>query len=270
MAFFGYEFIYNGIPSSNYGLVISNMGSSGKIESPQGSTVNLITKKILRNPIEFLYGVEQGPILEFDIEFYSENPISAIDRNIIGAWLFGRQKFEKLQILQGDLEGVVFNCLIIEAKVAYVGNLAVGWTARVRCDSPFAWGKSITINQDIDTGFEKYIETRKIFNPSSDNYYTYPLLAFTVFMAGDFILTNDTEDSAKSEIRQFKFTGLKAQETITVDNKHQIITSSLGILRIGKFNYNWFRLLPGINNITFNGYLTNYNITFPVAKKVGG
>ena len=43
--------------------------------------------------------------------------------------------------------------------------------------------------------------------------------------------------------REFKFSNLLGSEKITVDNKHQIITSSSGMFRLDNFNKNYFNLM---------------------------
>jgi len=270
MAFFGYEFIYNGISSSNYGLVVSNIGESGMLESAQGSEIGLITKKILRNPVEYLLGVEQNPVLEFDIEFTAEQPLSAWDRNAIATWLFGRQKFEKLQIVQGDLEDVYFNCLFTNASVKYAGNLARGWKAHVRCDSPFAWNLNPgSISETLNGSVESAL-TKVIINYSANNYYTYPLVIFTTGNGNTVVIRNNTDNDLSGQIRQFQFTTLLNNETVTVDNGKQIMSSNKTSYLAPHFNYHWLRLVPGYNELQIYGYISQYSITYPVAKKVGG
>jgi phage-related protein len=75
--------------------------------------------------------------------------------------------------------------------------------------------------------------------------------------------------------RVFRFGFVPApngDETITVDNKNQIITSSRGDdfsrIRFNNFNLNWARLVRGMNNlqITGNGVL-KMTCSFP--KRIG-
>ena len=60
--------------------------------------------------------------------------------------------------------------------------------------------------------------------------------------------------------RAFTFTGLSQSEEINVDNDKKIITSSYDELRLGDFNKNWFRFLPGNNQLNITGYLDNFYI----------
>jgi phage-related protein len=264
MSFFGYEFIFDSKPSSEYGLVISSIGDSGTIESPQGSGISLITKKILRNPTEYLYGVEQQPVLEFDLEFFSQNPISGEMRNIVSSWLFGQQNFKILRILQSDLQNIYFNVFFINAVATYVGRVQYGWKAHARCDSPFANTNSQTILHSF-SGSAIVNEVLTINNLSANAYYTYPTLAFrTSTMGNSFSITNINDNN-----RIFSFTALLAEETISVDCLRQIVVSNSGLLRVSHFNLKWFRLVPGINILTVVGGVTYYTMTIPIVKKVG-
>src|ERR1035437_2464599 len=137
MSFNAYEFIFDGIPSSNYGLVISSINNSGVGDSSMGSSSNPITKKLLRNPKEYIFGVELSPVLTFDLEITSQNPISADMRNFIGSWLFGQMTYKKLQILQDDLQNYYYNVLFTDATLIYAGNLHYGYKIKARSDSPF-------------------------------------------------------------------------------------------------------------------------------------
>jgi hypothetical protein len=257
--------VFNGIPSSTFNLVISSINDSGVIESPEGSGLNLITKKITRSPIEYLFGVEQTPALEFDLEITSQNPISAEDRSTIGSWLLGQQGYKKLQILQDDFANIYFNCIAVSSSVVFVGRLAYGWKIHLRCDSPWGWDYPKTITQSF-SGSAIVNQSLSIVNPSANSYYTLPIVSFTTSSIGNSFSIINSNDAN----REFAFTGLLANETITTDNQKLLITSSTGLTRVSKFNLHWFRLLPNLNNLTIAGGITNYTITIPVAKKVGG
>lgn len=265
MAFFSTEFLFDGISSYDFGLFISNIDSSGVVRSPMGSGINLVTKKILRNPIEYLYGTEQGPRLEFDLSFHSSDPISAETRNIVSSWLFGQQNFKRLQIMQSDLENVYFNVLITSANAVYVGNYQIGWDCHIVCNSPFAYEFPITQTVTNSSG-GVVLWSATINNISANADYTYPLLNFsTNAMGTSFSITNISDGD-----RVFLFDGINANETITVDNQRQIISSDTGLMRISKFNKNFFRLIPGINSLTVLGGFSSFTVTYTPFKKIGG
>jgi len=68
MAFIGKNFIFDSIPSENYGIVITSEGGES---SSRVSDVELTTQRIYKRPKTYLYGVTQSPVLEFQIQLNS-------------------------------------------------------------------------------------------------------------------------------------------------------------------------------------------------------
>lgn len=62
MSFYASEFIYNGVPSSNFGLTISDTNASDELSLP-GANVSIISQEIYRKPKVYLFGVKQAPVL---------------------------------------------------------------------------------------------------------------------------------------------------------------------------------------------------------------
>jgi hypothetical protein len=88
--------------------------------------------------------------------------------------------------------------------------------------------------------------------------------------SGSYItLTNQTDDN-----REFTFgisgSPLTGDESISIDNDLQIITSSTGLRRVSHFNKNWFRLLRRINVVTLEGPVDWVSIQYNERLKIGG
>lgn len=276
MAFYGKTFIFDGVPSETYGLAIYNFDQS-VVDSNGGGDIEIITDQLYRRPVPYLLGVQQKPVLEFDITFGSETPLDATTRSIIGKWLFGRTSYKKLQIVQCDMQDYYYNCFITESKVKYIGNLAYGVNAHVVCDAPWGWESSKTITKTYSGGAVS--DTINLMNYSSNTDYTYPIITFTLSNLGNYIYLLNTNDPVVP-VRQFGYTSLNALEKIVTDNDKQIITSytlssgsyvASGLLRVANFTKIWFRMVPGMNRIQMasNG-LTSFQITYQFARKVGG
>jgi phage-related protein len=262
MAFWGFDFLLDNVSSTGYGIYISSIGDSGVIDGPFGSSINLITKKLLRNPVEYFYGAEQAPVLDFEISVTSPEPLSGSMRNVIGSWLFGKQSYRKLRIMQNDLQDVYFNCFIVSGTAIYIGNLCYGFKIHIKCDSPFAYGNPAIVLKTYSTVVN---ESYTYNNLSANAYYTYPVLGFRMSAyGGDFSITNTSDSN-----RVFSFTGLAAVETINMDCQRQVLTSNTGLLRISNFNKKWLRFIPGINILTIVGNIDYLALTIPVVKKVG-
>ena len=83
-------------------------------------------------------------------------------------------------------------------------------------------------------------------------------------LGSDFTLTNTTDDG-----REFIFTGLSASEGITVNNSLQTISSDTGLYRLSYFNKNWFRFLPGLNELHITSAISFVEFTYSFARAVG-
>lgn len=268
MAFYARDFIFNGTMSQELGLTISSSGPESSTDS--GSGVTLITQKTYRRPQNYLLGVEQAPVLTFPISFNSESKINATFATFIEKKLFGQMGYKNLQVIQPDTMDYYWRCSFTDAnKIKTVGGEIVGWDVNCTCDAPWGWSFPRTIIYPTSSTFyNPPIANISIpyNNRSGNNDYSFPSIQFTMGVSGgNFSITNTTDNS-----RIFSFTGLSANEVITVDNNLKIITSSTGLSRFGKFNLNFFRVVSGLNNLLFSGVVKQVKITATDAQKIGG
>lgn len=262
MAFYGRDFIFGGTMSQELGLTISSESSEASTNA--GSDVEPIIQKIYRRPKNYLLGVEQGPVLTFPISFNSETKINATFAAKIEQLLFGKLTYQKLQVIQPDTSMYYWNCFLKNPQIKRVGNEIVGWNCDVTCDSPWAYSFPRSASYTMTPPSPRTV----IFNnKSGNNDYSFPTVAFTMNgSGGTFSIVNTTDDS-----RRFYFTGLSANESISVDNSLQIITSSTGQRRLDKFIYKkFFRVLPGANQLMISGNASLVNIYYVDAQKIGG
>jgi hypothetical protein len=241
VAFYATNFIFDNIPSEMYGLVITSSG--GESSTNASNDVDIKKQEIFRRPVPYFYGVSQSPVLEFEGEITSiEGEIPADRASIIQGWLFGRSEYKKLRIIQPDMEEVYFNCFLKSPQIKRIGNVIVGFSFTVECDSPFAWSNTKTIR------YTKSNTSYTIYNESDNRFYTYPKLRIRMngTANGHFILRNLSDNN-----RKFNLQGLSPGDTIIVENDLQIITANLtpNILNKLASPANFFRLVPGVNKL---------------------
>jgi phage-related protein len=264
MSFYGRTFSFDGIPSENYSLTISS-ASSGDETSNLPGDVKLYSEKLFRRTDEFLFGVSIEPVLEFPVVFTTDNTeLTAKDLELTAKWLFGRKNYAKLRIFQEDMQDVYFDCFLVSPKIFRVGNIIRGVHAVVHCKN--AWG--LTDIKTFSYSFSPPVVAQSITNNnlSDDSGYTHPTFVITMsVLGGDVTLTNTSDSN-----RVFAFTGLQANEILTINNSLQTIVSSTALKRLSNFNKNFFRLKSGKNIITVDGNLSSLSIAYPLAKKIGG
>jgi phage-related protein len=264
MGFSGREIIFNGIPSSFYNLYLETPDGA-ESESPAGSSVEPIIEENIRRPVPYLLGVRHTPVLSFDIALYSPDELDAKFTQLALRWLTGNATYKKLQIVQDDLSDIYFNCLITNTRIHRVGNKIQGLRFHVVCDSQWAW----SFDQSLSLSFPGTAPTSypfKIYNQSDDQGgYLYPLVSFTMKPGGGAVYIRNKNDAD----RLCSFGALSAFEKITIDNDLKIITSSLNLLRIGNFNKHWFRLLPGMNELSVTGNISSLQFDYKFPRKIG-
>lgn len=270
MSFYAANFIYDTTISSEYGLRITSDESGEGLVS--GADVELYTQAIYRRPKPYLLGVQQSPALTIPIRITTPNDLAATEASVISNWLFGQMNYKKLTILQPDMQYIYFNCIFINPQVIRVGNTIRGFVANIMCDSPFSWEYPQTISYSYGAG--GFVQDNIIINNTSDNVdYTYPTVVFKMNVFGGNLSIINYSDSI---IRAFTFTGLSANEEITVNNDLQIITSSLTEENrltnfsntSGSANYKWLRFIPKKNNLTITGDISTVEFTYQNARKI--
>lgn len=263
MSFWGNSFIFDGIPSEVHSLTISTP-DGGESTNPGSNDVELLTEEVYKKSRTYLLGVKHSSPLEFDITFTSERELSSVDLTLIQKWLFGHSMYKKLQIVQADMDNVYFNCFLKNPTVYKVGNKIQGINATVLCDAPWGWTFEKTLSNDYVIA---NVNDVIVFNNTSDdNDYLYPEIEFTMnSTGGDLTIENQNDDN-----RQFVFTGLSADEVMTIDNDRNIISSSTGLRRLSTFNKKWFRFAPELNTLAVSGNISNLTFTYQLARKLSG
>lgn len=283
------HFMYDGVFSGVYGLLIADFDGKSVVEtesfSPTLNTINpVMSPRFYHNGVRY----ENPPQCQFSV--ISETEISDIIKREILSWLVGRSEFKKLQILQPDFEGYYYNCVFTNVDIIYINGKCHGFRLTAVFDSHYARGDDTSVS--LTTG----INTVKICNNSDIiDGYTYPRISFTVSGSNNsddaavnwvktqkelatvnangaitplenynICIINKTDDSN----RRFIFAGLRNNEKITVDNEAKFISSDIAGCKLGNFNKNWLRLRPGYNELQIDIKGTG-EITCPCYAMIG-
>lgn len=271
--FYSFDFEFDSIASQNFGLKIVNFDDSGLYSGVGSSDPTIHTQKVLRQDKVYDLGVSQDQILSFPLIFASESPISGEDRNIISNWLFGRSSRKKLKIIQDDLNGAWFNVFLTKPEPYYIGNVNYGFKCVVQCDSAFAYSPQKTTTRTY-FGNNVIVDNIVIYNASANDDYLYPDVSFELNAVGNSfeIINNDDVDmsSGSAVARSFYFSGLQANEIITIGGDTKTIVSSTGLHRLSNFNKKWFRLVPRTNHLHIESGIGTFTINYFERVKIGG
>jgi len=250
-------FTYDGISSDKFGLFLCELDNNDINQINETYTVNTLISPLTKEHI--FMGYQTIDALTFEIIIASDKIIDAYTRSKINQWLIGRNGFKEFRINAPDYADTFFRCIFTKQETIYIGGYNYALKLTAVCDSPYQYGSSVITDYIAN-------ENRNIIinNKSDIDGYIYPNITFTMSETGGNISIINISDNS----REFKFTGLSGNESITVDNEKKIITSSLGVYRLGAFNKKWLRFVSGINTLNITGE-AEIQIVLPVIKRVG-
>lgn len=192
MSFKGTSFIFDGIPSTEYGInscrIVAGVSqSSGIINS--GFTV--ISDTIGNSDREILYGATNNTPLEFDLVAYSETELDRYDIASISGWLCGHKTYKILSVVQDDMDLFRYKCLMGSFENIEIGGRIFGFKVHVRCDSPYAYMPPV-VQTIVSTSTS--LPSNFIYNNRSNvnDYYKPESIQIELGALSNFELSNNT------------------------------------------------------------------------------
>lgn len=268
MAFYGYEFSFDGVPSFEYGLIVydfNNQNEDGGFASTPSSILEDRTSNRFRS---IYYGSVVNDPLTFSFTFGVDSKgiekdeyLDRWEMDVIANWLTGKDGYRYLEIMQPDMEAVRYRCIITDLRYSTFGKAPWAFTCTVTCDSPYAYlypeEKLYTVSEEMHTRY---------FCRASSRYY-YPKLEITMQDGSSVSIVNHSDGD-----REFRLDGIPEGRpvTITVDNENEILQSSSGLNLYDCFNFNFFRLIRGNNDITITTEQATVSIVSEFPINIGG
>lgn len=244
------EFIFNGISSKSYDLIICSFDGSQNGEMTAGSKIEFTTFKAPGSDQWMKTGAAYHEQLTFsfqickymcgssDIKPFSERELAFLMR-----WLV-RKDYQWLQFIQEGYENIFFHCQI-SAERYLVGGQCYGLTLTATCDAPFGWSQNMTTTLSSSGK-----ETIHLYDSSDEIGEICPSMEIHVGEATDtqnIVITNALTGSSM-EIRN-----CVPGETITIhdmkinssecipDNEKNEYTGEHSML-YNDFNYDWLTI----------------------------
>lgn len=268
MAFFGYEFVFDGLPCSEYGLMVYDFGSNTQGDS-SFKPGEIQEDRIAGRYDSLMYGLTQNQPLEYTLVFGANMESVDAARNLdrfeveaIAAWLIGHDTWKWLEISQSDMETFRYRCIITDLKMITYGNMPWAFSCNVTCDSPFAYTfpEVKTVDVSGETDFVLY-------NRSTYNGFYRPQIVIETSAGGDISIVNTSDND-----REFKFTGLQTGTplSISIDNQNQVITNNLSMNLYDSFNKKFFRMVRGQNVLKINATSATIKFVCEFPVNIGG
>lgn len=248
MSFYGSQFTFDGIPCSDYDLMLYDIGSSN--EDGKFASTKIIEDRIARRYTPLHYGITQNTPLSFSItiglnaeRIDNNKQLDRWEMETIASWLTGHDTYKYLEIVQPDMDIIRYKCIITNLESITYGKIPWAFKCEVTCDSPYAYMLPSNYLFTVDG-----IHNVKFHCPASCKCY-YPKLNISLKSGNSFSVINHSDNG-----REFLFTNLPANPIdIYVDNENEIITNSKQLNLYDCFNFKFFRLVKGCNKLELKG-----------------
>ena len=259
MNFHGAHFEYSGRSSEEYGLIVASINESQNM-AVSGSGAELVTLFNKRDDRRYYIDTKfDGAFLEYDMEVFSEEPLSVADQRAITKWLFYQRGFKTMYVtVEDDCDGetvrtydgvqkrVHVNCILTDPEKIEGGDGIHGYKFKVNCDSPTGWVETVSKTFEIGGTGSNSSTNISVVTDTDLHEYVYPIVQITMSGGGDFSIVNQTDSST----RLTKFVDLASGTTFRMNGNTNYITSGY----YSKFyDRNFVRLLDGTNNLTITG-----------------
>ena len=257
--FYGLSFIFDGIASERYGLYIYSINGSGNDSSPSGNKISLLTDKIANGYKHEILGISEDEPLEFKITFGSFNSLTRHEVRAIHNWL-RKNEYKKLQIVQPDMSGLHYNCIMHDSVIKHIGNVPYAFEYTVTCDSQFAWEEERTYKYPtIQDGMIRH------YNDSDIPTYIRPLVKLKSSSSSNTVTIENMSNNGWVT----RINNLGANEIVTIDNEDEYIGTDRRPNILQEFNHGWLELVPGMNELRITGNVVDFEITYANARRIG-
>lgn len=142
------EFIFDGISSREYDLVICSFDGGQSGEMTAGSNIEFTTFKAPNSYRWVKAGASYNEQLTFSFQICKyvcdeskDKPFTERELAFLMRWLV-RKDYKRLQFVQEGYENIFYNCQI-NAQRYMIGGQCYGLTLTVTCDAPFGWSEVI-------------------------------------------------------------------------------------------------------------------------------
>lgn len=232
-----------------------DFGSATQSQGSFAGGVTIVESHVPRRWKPYFYGTKIERKLSFSLVFgVNEKRLDEgkyLDRyemEAIASWLTGHKEYLWLEIEQGDMRYYRYHCMITDLSMVEYGNIPWAFQATVECDGPYAYLHPQTFSfdiQDTDTQIT-------IFNEASYNGYFYPVINVGIGQTAPTYLSivNHSDNDYEFKLGNDSDDIPSTATALMIDNSHGILTCPEGLNLYKMFNFHFFRLLRGQNNLT--------------------
>lgn len=243
-------FIFDGIESQSMNLQIVRMSQNDFIETPFWGGRDIQEKKHRAKLSPYHYGVSTEPIkfkLELALldEHNQPQQWTPEARLKISKWLLNND-YKPFKTYD-DLTKTYYGIFIGESNLQLINNQGY-MELTFRTNSPYAWTDVEVLNFDLSNN----ATTQTIILENKSNIVKRYRPKVEIELVNGETAVNLKNKSNNN--KEFKFTDLLINETISIDNENELILSNkFASNPLAKFNEEWLELTQGENEIEVTG-----------------
>lgn len=270
MAYFGCQFVFDDIPSWEYGLVIYDLGGANE-DGDFATPGTIVEDRISSRYAPLHYGVNRNEPLKFQLHFGADP--RAVDKrewldrweiDAIASWLTEHDNYKYLEIYQQDMDVIRYKCIITDLTYSSYGKYPWAFTCEVTCDSPYAYlvPETYTHTFTASTTGSSLGARYQVRNLASSLYYRPELKIYNMENVDAISICCDSDEG-----HEFKLKNLSGVGTwIKVDNEHEVLTCQTGINMYDKLDDvpHFFRMVRGNNTVIITVWPKTKNKQFKV------
>jgi hypothetical protein len=264
MSFYGKHFSFDNIPCEEYGLMMYDFGAPQDAGGAFSSSGTILEDRVARRHRSLYYGTALDKPLELAFTFGANNAaidsgkfLDRWDMEAISSWLTNKGGYRWLEVEQPDMETIRYRCIVKELRYMTAGWEPWAFECKAVCDSPYAYTFPETFSFRADGVVNAAIHSR-----STHNGYYMPKMRLRNFGSASVSIANSSDGG-----RVFAFDTLPNSSflDVEVDNENCVIKSNFGTNLYPFFNFNFFRLVRGDNNLSITGNCdVDFICEFPV------
>lgn len=210
------SFVFDGIPSENYGVMIYFLDDKETRELSIGTDVDVVEDRLPKRISPIHYGADMNKSMSFPLTFGSTEYLSDYDVDAILSWLTGHDQYKWLEYVEED-HYVRYKCHLNNMKSTYINGLPVAFQCDVECDGQFAYEYNNRYEFDVSDA-ELSVD---FINRSSYNGYLYPSMEIKFDdNCNGLSIINETDNSREFKIDYFE------RETVDASIGDEIINTN--------------------------------------------
>ena len=182
------SFIFDGVPSEEYGVMLYFLDDVGTVEDELW-TNDIVEDRLNTRYDPIFYGININKQMTFNLTVGSTEYMSRYDVERVADWLTSHNTYKWLDICQDDMRDFRYKAMFTEVKTVHINGLPVAFNCTVVTDSQFAYERPVSYSYIIHEGKvlgktkdgrSALFESTNIFNKSSYNGYLYPTMSIKI------------------------------------------------------------------------------------------